>query len=178
MIIRHAEKPDEKHAGVNPDGKSDHDDLTVKGWQRAGALARFFNPYDYMFRIGIHAPDHLFACNNSKRPKHTIKALAKIMDLPINDRLAHTDVDRLSKAVKEKCGNILICWEHNYIRPMVSLITEGQIIAPEWPDNRFDMVFVLVNEQGNWRLTQVAQLLMPNDSLEWIGHDSKKGMHP
>jgi hypothetical protein len=46
MIIRHAEKPDPSAniVGVTEGGDVDKDDLTVRGWQRAGALVRFFNP--------------------------------------------------------------------------------------------------------------------------------------
>jgi len=46
MVIRHAEKPDKQAgiSGVTEAGMADKDELTVKGWQRAGALVRFFNP--------------------------------------------------------------------------------------------------------------------------------------
>ena len=43
MIIRHAEKPPPTF-GVNADGVQDKESLTVRGWQRAGALAPFFAP--------------------------------------------------------------------------------------------------------------------------------------
>jgi hypothetical protein len=43
MIIRHGEKPagDGSDAGVSPEGNADAEDLTVRGWQRSGALVRF-----------------------------------------------------------------------------------------------------------------------------------------
>src|ERR1700693_1464104 len=49
MIVRHAEKPPEPPAspppfGVTPDGRQDDHSLSVRGWQRAGALATFFAP--------------------------------------------------------------------------------------------------------------------------------------
>jgi len=45
MIIRHAEKP-EHHGprGVDENGNEDKESLTVRGWQRAGALVQFFGP--------------------------------------------------------------------------------------------------------------------------------------
>src|SRR5271155_5881231 len=44
MIIRHVEKPQGQTAGVTIDGEQDEEELTVRGWQRAGALVRFFAP--------------------------------------------------------------------------------------------------------------------------------------
>ncbi|MGF6303029.1 hypothetical protein OKW43_005714 [Paraburkholderia sp. WC7.3g] len=45
MVIRHAEKPVKGLAmGVDERGVGDNGHLTVRGWQRAGALARFFSP--------------------------------------------------------------------------------------------------------------------------------------
>src|SRR5438477_8341538 len=44
MIIRHAEKPDAQTAGVSLGGEQDDENLTVRGWQRSGALVRFFAP--------------------------------------------------------------------------------------------------------------------------------------
>ncbi len=46
MLIRHAERPnaDKSLRGVGFDGRKDKESLTVRGWQRAGALARFFAP--------------------------------------------------------------------------------------------------------------------------------------
>ena len=38
LLIRHAEKPDGQDGGVNVDGACDEKSLTVRGWQRAGAL--------------------------------------------------------------------------------------------------------------------------------------------
>ncbi len=47
MIVRHAEKPTPDGAapfGLGRDGRHDVAALLVRGWQRAGALARFFVP--------------------------------------------------------------------------------------------------------------------------------------
>ena len=40
LLIRHAEKPDDSDSGpgLTSDGRDDPKSLTVRGWQRAGAL--------------------------------------------------------------------------------------------------------------------------------------------
>src|SRR5256885_1434292 len=46
MIIRHAEKHQHgsRDRGVAEDGRPAHHELTVRGWQRAGALVHLFAP--------------------------------------------------------------------------------------------------------------------------------------
>ena len=64
MIIRHAEKPDDAGTvfGVTIEGHQDPEELTVRGWQRAGALATFFAPPDAHFRDQrIEKPVTIFA---------------------------------------------------------------------------------------------------------------------
>src|SRR5579885_3119382 len=65
MLIRHAERPsaDKRFRGVTIEGRKDKEELTVRGWQRAGALVRFFAPLDGHFvHPGLARPDILFAC--------------------------------------------------------------------------------------------------------------------
>jgi hypothetical protein len=64
MIIRHAEKPtdDGSISGVTQSGTKDPEELIVRGWQRAGALVRFFAPPDGHFvNSQLATPDTIFA---------------------------------------------------------------------------------------------------------------------
>ena len=62
MLIRHAEKPEHAVQGVDANGSSGKEFLIVQGWQRAGALVRFFAPVSSQFqRPGIEQPQFLFA---------------------------------------------------------------------------------------------------------------------
>eukprot|EP01035_Chromulina_nebulosa_P061835 gene61835-84570_t len=62
MFTRHAEKPFGTTQGVGPDGTANPEDLIVRGWQRAGALVRFFAPRDPAdLAPGIATPTAIFA---------------------------------------------------------------------------------------------------------------------
>jgi hypothetical protein len=54
MFIRHAEKPHkppcDNDDGVKKTGEKDNESLTVRGWQRAGALVHFFSPRSNLSR--------------------------------------------------------------------------------------------------------------------------------
>lgn len=87
MLIRHSERPspDKKFRGVNLEGRKDKESLTVRGWQRAGALARFFAPRDGHFaHPALARPQTLYACkaapeDPSLRPQYTLLPLAELL---------------------------------------------------------------------------------------------------
>ena len=84
MIIRHAEK--HQHGihdrGVTEDGRPAHHELTVRGWQRAGALVSYFAPHNALPKDSpIQTPHSIFASNATKqspslRAMHTAGPLA------------------------------------------------------------------------------------------------------
>lgn len=150
MIIRHAEKPalvPEKRDGVERDGSQDLELLIVEGWERAGALVRFFAPEDGHFQAkGIARPQKIYAPgigvgSDSKRPKQTVAALAKLPGLAIDDGFLKGEEAKLAAAILENSGVVLVSWEHKAIHHIVTGL--GGDRPPEWPDDRFDMVFVL-----------------------------------
>jgi broad specificity phosphatase PhoE len=64
MFIRHGEKPDDNGSvrAVDENGAHDPNELTVRGWQRAGALVRFFAPPNGKFsHPALATPTTLFA---------------------------------------------------------------------------------------------------------------------
>jgi broad specificity phosphatase PhoE len=80
MVIRHAEKPGvpTDDGGVAADGARDDESLTVRGWQRAGALARFFSSQPEL------RPRAVFAAgighgSKSRRPMETVMPLVDLL---------------------------------------------------------------------------------------------------
>ena len=105
MFIRHAEKPDAASAvrGVDERGKANPNQLSVRGWQRAGALVRFFAPAGGNCAHGIATPSVIFACKpygaaSSVRPFSTVSPLAAALGIPVNHEISKRAVPALLDA--------------------------------------------------------------------------------
>jgi hypothetical protein len=76
--------------GINSKGKHDKNELSTRGWQRSGALVRFFNPMNGKFaHPALGKPDVIFAENPSghvktERALNTVRALADSLKLKID----------------------------------------------------------------------------------------------
>jgi hypothetical protein len=169
MVLRHAEKPDKQAGifGVTEAGVADKDELTTKGWQRAGALVRFFNPsLPENLRVGVAVPGAIFATpptddNPSKRPLHTVTPLAADLGLKIRSDFAlHQEKSLVAQAL-DAASVVLICWHHERI-PRLGAELGIQIEA--WPDGVFDRVLVFDRSGDRWMLSVVQQHLLPGDS--------------
>ncbi len=175
MVIRHAEKPTPDGAppyGVGPDGRHDVDALLVQGWERAGALARFFAPRDGgSMPAGLAGPTFLFAA--APTPKHpsrraglTLAPLAALTGLVPDASFGPDQEADAAAAILRRSGVGLVAWEHKRIADLVAALTGGTVQGPHWSGHRYDMVLVLERTNGKWRLTQVPQLLLAGDSAE------------
>jgi hypothetical protein len=174
LIIRHGEKPraDGTDAGVSPAGLPNPEDLTVRGWQRSGALVRFFAPAGGQFsHAEIATPDVIFASgiaphSKSLRAQHTVLALAEFLRQQLVLSHLKGDEDALVADVLSRSGSVLIAWEHEAIPGITNRILGNAITCPQkWPDDRFDVLWVLnsTGGAGGWAFTQVPQLLLPED---------------
>jgi len=173
MIIRHAEKPTTSPAveGVDPSGQQSAEDLIVQGWQRAGALARFFNPYGQPLSPGLSLPSLLFASavgkhSHSLRPLHTLLPLADLLNIQIDLSYTKEQAAEMAAAVAQLTEPVLVAWEHQDIPSIVNAIAGNTSSCPQnWPGDRFDLVWVLDQEGDGmpWRFTQVPQMLLAGD---------------
>ena len=173
MIIRHAEKPgdaDPDH-GVSLYGVHDKHDLTVRGWQRAGALVRFFAPTGAGGDPGVSVPATIMASaatpsSPSLRAQHTVGPVAAALGLQLG--VAHADGEEpaVAAAAIAAPSPVLIAWHHNHIVRLVHAIGGKAIGCPAaWPDDRFDLVWILdqVEPAAPWTFSQRAQRLLPGD---------------
>jgi hypothetical protein len=183
MLIRHAERPNKKAKAVNAEGKRDHEELIVRGWQRSGALVRLFAPRHGKFvDPRLAQPKTIFASAVTKdgtswRPQHTVLALADELKFKLDVRFPKGDERDLARAAIDAKGPVLIAWEHEVIPKIVNAIVGNKKTCPQkWPGSRYDLVWVLDRRApgAKWRFAQVPQMLLDGDSEEPAPFRSKK----
>jgi hypothetical protein len=173
LLIRHAEKPDGVSTGVSPSGAADEKSLTVRGWQRAGALVCLFAPPDGPSRkAGLPAPQFIFASHSSsRRPEQSVLPLAGKLGIRINLDFGKGDEDQLVLAAKSCEGVVLISWQHEYMAAIANAILADTHTAPQaWARDRFDVIwsFDLDPLSGKYTFTQLPQRLLAGDSVSVI----------
>lgn len=175
MIVRHAEKPvADASIGIRASGKADASSLTALGWQRAGALVQFFE-HLAPSRAGISRPDHLFAtrfdkysAEASRRPIQTLEPLSKSMGLKTADVFGKGQEPKLVAALQKLSGVVLVAWSHENIRFIVEAIGPSGTQPPEWPDERFDLVWVFDRTAPGWKFSQTPQMLLAGDLKDGV----------
>ncbi len=177
MLIRHAERPnaDKSLRGVGFDGRKDKESLTVRGWQRAGALVRFFAPVDDHFvQPGLARPASLYACkaapeDPSLRPQHTLVPLAELLEIDLNRDHFSGDEIALVKDMLSREGPALAAWKQDGMHLIANEILRDQTTAPQfWPYGRHDFVWIFDRRGERWTFSQAPQLLLAGDSAEPI----------
>ena len=169
MIIRHAEKPAGSTQGVDVNGNPDPHSLTVRGWTRAGALVQLFAPGAGAVRPGLARPTAVYAAGGSggegQRPRETVTPLAARLGPEVNTGYSKGAEVALAKECAGLAGPTLISWQHEEIPAIVAAFGQVTPAPPtSWPDERFDLVWVLAPKSGGWSFTQVPQLLLDGDS--------------
>ena len=173
MLLRHAEKPAKDSApyGVTRKGERSKESLEVRGWQRAGALANLFVPAtDHFQNRALATPQFLYASKplrrkGSRRPIETLTPLAEKLSIRINSEFLRYQLVSLVEDVYSRKGVVLICWQREFIPQIASLILGDKVAPGNWPEDRFDMIWVfdLVRATGTYKFQQVPQELLAGD---------------
>jgi hypothetical protein len=146
MIIRHGEKPADSGSpqGIDPDGNLDPHSLIVRGWPRPGPA-----------RPGLARPTAIYASGGTggegQRPRQTVTPLAARLGLTVNTHYAKGDETTLANEVAARTGPTLICWQHGELPGIVSALGSVTPVLPTaWPDNRFNLIWVLTRASTGW----------------------------
>jgi broad specificity phosphatase PhoE len=175
MIIRHAEKHQHgmQARGVDENGNPARHELTVRGWQRAGALVQLFAQPGHESRTSaIQVPRSIFASDAIKespslRAMHTAAPLAAALGIEVNHHFAEGEESELASFVLTAPSPVLIVWHHGQIIHLARSIAGARLACPgDWPDDRFDVVWILerTGAHAHWNFSQIAQRLLPGDS--------------
>ncbi|KIZ15251.1 hypothetical protein SNA_27045 [Streptomyces natalensis ATCC 27448] len=171
MIIRHGEKPDANHPGYDEHGHQDPHSLTRRGWGRARALPKLFDPPKGRPPVpGLMRPKTIYAATDKgplaggHRMRQTVTPLARQMGIKLDMTFAESQEAALAKAAVAAPEPVLICWEHSRISSIVDALgVSGTGVPGQWPD-RFDLVWVFTHARGTWTFRQVHQHLLPGDA--------------
>lgn len=164
LIIRHAEE--HETAGLLETGQADQHSLTVRGWQRAGALVGLFDADGALRPDMIHAsaiaPD-----SESRRPQQTVAPLLAAMrksgDVGYSDVHAKHDTEALMADVLTRDGVVLIAWEHSRIPDCVACLPDAPATPEKWPSERYDLIWSFERTGSGWDFTEIHQSLLPGD---------------
>lgn len=155
--------------GITSEGKADPQSLTVRGWQRAGALVPFFCFSDR----GLPTPDTIFAAavapgSQSRRPQQTVAPLLAVLrekgQVGYNETFAKPDTSALMAEVMTRSGNVLIAWNHSQIPDCVAALPNPPEAPSDWPGDRYDLVWVLDPSDEGWTFTEIPQRLLAGDA--------------
>ncbi|WP_157615803.1 hypothetical protein [Rhizobacter sp. Root404] len=170
LVIRHAEKPGPGGAiGVQESGTEDPNELSVRGWQRAGALTQLFRENSGR-HPALTRPDWLVAATPagdylSRRAISTLTPLSRRIDTPIERRFAPGDEVALAAHLAKLEGVTLVAWRHQGI-PAIGTALMGPADVPQvWPDERYDLIWLFARTGHHpWRFAQLYQRLLDSDA--------------
>jgi hypothetical protein len=176
LLIRHAEKPQPGEQGVRLDGRPDEGALSVLGWARAGALVGLLAPaHGRLMLPHLARPARLVAASRSdrhpsSRPRDTLALLATTLDLPVEE---YDDDDASLPAFAESLSHsdraVLVSWRHGGLPALAAELLQRPDAAPaRWPEDRFDLVWVVERDGFSPHLVQVPQRLLAGDRAQPI----------
>ena len=89
-----------------------------------------------------------------------------MLGVKCDERFGEGQEELLAHAVLRLQGPVLIAWSHGHIPKMAGAICPGLPIPFEWPEDRFDLVWVFDRGSKKTTFKQVPQLLLAGDEAE------------
>ena len=171
IIARHAEKPepDGPH-GTDHHGRPSGHGLTPRGWARSGALAVRLS-YAGQHDDQLVKPGRVYATatdphHDSDRPRLTAHGIAKRLGLPMLDHLGRGDESKVGSEVSTADETTLVVWDHGHIPDLARAfpLAPGVNVPDAWPDDRFDLFWILTPSDEGYHLSVIAQDLLAGDA--------------
>jgi hypothetical protein len=179
MLIRHGEKQVVPPPfGVNVNGIQHKHSLSVRGWQRVGALVPFFRT---PWITDIATPTVLYASRvtaddaagvfvegddvtKSLRPQQTVTPLSEVIGAKIVTDWTVGQETQLVGAINAGVGIVLVAWEHKHI-PLIAGALSSDAPADWPPGGPFDLVWVFdpIAGSANYSFKEIKQNLLSGD---------------
>jgi broad specificity phosphatase PhoE len=167
MVIRHGEKPDGSHPGVDAQGNQDDSSLTETGWERANRLVDLFDPVPGPPRPGLATPRAIYAAGANDAGeglRETVMPLAARLGLTLNISYGAGEEKKLVEQAITQPGPTLISWQHGGIPDIAKAFPSVTPKPPsDWPDDRFDVVWTFTRTADGWQFAQVPELVLAGD---------------
>ncbi|WP_322102666.1 hypothetical protein [Paraburkholderia sp. J41] len=89
---------------------------------------------------------------------------------PVKHVLTHLKDDgaALMADVLTQTGVVLISWEHKVLPTLFSHIPGAPPVPAAWPEDRYDVIWLLDRRAHGWAFSQHPQLLLAGDSRTLI----------
>lgn len=163
-FLRHAEE--HGSPGLNGSGCSDFHSLTLRGWQRAGALVRFLTPRNGEPLSTVFA-SKIGPGSETKRPQETAEPLMALLGSRCDYVTDHLkpDVEALMRDVLRREGEVIVFWEHSRLPDCLKAVTSNKDVPAEWPKRRYDLVWTLSRAETEWDFSVSEQSLLAGDAM-------------
>lgn len=174
LLTRHAEKPDPHtgSVGVDRHGQTDPHSLSVRGWQRAGAMAALLAHAPQAAHESLVKPQRIIATGPSKKARSrrevdTATPVAERLGLRVIESHSHGEIPALVTEVLSDPTPALVVWHHGEIPEVArALGADPDQVPAHWPDHRFDLLWLLVRTPGSkagYDVEVVPQMLLAGD---------------
>ena len=95
--------------------------------------------------------------------------LADELGITVNTDFGKGDEEELVKHVLAQPGPTLISWQHGEIPAIADAFPAVTPTPPvEWPDDRFDVVWMADETPDGWHFAQKTELVLPDDQATVI----------
>lgn len=174
MFVRHGEKPGEdgEPHGINHIGQHDKHSLSVRGWMRAGALASLMAHLPMPTHPEATRPQRVVATlpteeARSRREVDTAEPIARRLDIAVEGGMAHGMESELRLDILADPRSTLVVWHHGKLPHLVRgfPVTNRHDIPHHWPDERFDLIWLLTRGAADleYTFTSLNQRLLDGD---------------
>ena len=174
MFARHGEKPGDSGPphGINDRGETDKHSLSVRGWTRAGALAALLAHAPMGSHPHLVRPERILATAptheaRSRREMDTAAPLGSRVRVDVEGVHGHGSEDAARQDILGQSRNTFVVWHHGSLGHFVNgfPIANPEDVPSVWPDDRFDMIWILRREpdQTTYTFSSVDQRLLSGD---------------